>query len=238
MIIPTRDRPRLKYLLRLRQDLWGTVLQKKLLRKKWRDFLLRIRASQKRQARSHTKSKYSNFGVERLVNSKWYSPRKKYAYREGLVKQQAFKFYYGSLQDYKLKLIVARTRGRGWIGFAQNLEASVSTFLYNFKIVSTIGESRYHARKKRVLINGNPKIKHFYALGSVVNFPPYFRNFVRRRLHSQESILQAGRKEIKIFPSWVDFDSQSLRFIVYRPIQPISLPFFLDFKKIWRWYQH
>lgn len=225
MIIPTRNAPRYRYLLQIKEDIWGTLTTKKLYNKKWRELIDNLKQKEKFES---TKSllRPINYNLPPLVDWGWIFGQR--AYKTTLLYRHMFKFRYGCLQDYKVKTAVNQCHGKGWMGFLKQIEANTVVFFHRCGFSSTLKQSHYQYKKKYYSVNGNTQTKNF-GKGSILRFSKNFEGFVRRKLNS--------KKLNKTFPpSWIEIDSQSLRMYLWKEFEPIRTPFFINYQRIWRWY--
>ena len=225
-MIPSRDKPKYKPLVRLRADVYKTLKNKNLYKKKWRPLISFVNRSW-RLKKTH-----------RLINYRSYNLPKfpvyhRYTYQKNLFLRTHIKLLYGRIQDYKMKQIIKKKKT--WFDFAQGLEQRPASFLHRLKLASSYSEARLHEKHKRIYVNGNLKVKKLKK-GDVLHFSPYYEKLLKRRIIT--NFLNTKKFKFRYgIHSCVDFDINSMRFFFISNIKYLkNHPFKLPFIRVYRWY--
>ncbi len=214
-MIPTRNAPRYKIILRTRLDVFNNIQKKCLYKKKWRIW---------RKARSRRRStKLKSFDITSLSKR---PNRYRYYFQKTLLYKQSIKMFYGWLQDYKFKAIVRTCTKWGAAAFIHKIERQLIYLLQRLNLTKTTKESKYFLEHHQVYLNGKVNKKSVSA-GEVLHFTPKLKKLFRKRFIKSSKI---------ILPSYIDLDVANFHFIFFSDWKSSKFPFNLHFKRIWRWY--
>lgn len=239
-MIPSSNKPKYKALVRLRSDIWKTLQKKEFKRKKWRSFISFFQRNNRYKKSNHIFINYTSKDVSK------FPVYRRYRYQKYLFIRQRIKLIYGSLQDFKIKQECLKSKKQYALGFAQELEQKVITFLYRSKLARSYKEAKLHHKHKRILINGSYKQTKIKK-GDVLHFSTMYEKVLKRRIY--KNFLKSGaikyRKGQKVrnlrvkygIHQCVDFDINSMRFFFHDNIKYFkNHPFKLPYERVLRWY--
>ena len=217
---PGINKTKYKYLPRIRIDVFNTLKTKTLKKKKWRQIVsLAKRKKSQPVLTTHIKRSLPKFPT----NLRYY-------YKNTIFIKIGFQLYYGSIQDYKLKIIIKRgLRTKPYnteTSIFRKFENRLESVLYNLNIVNSIGEGRHHIRYKRIFVN-NDTSKREVDLNDVLHFSASLRTLAERRIL---------KKKAKILPFEYDLEVSSIRFLMYRKKTTFNHPFLHIFRRLSKWY--
>lgn len=244
-MIPSKDKPKYKPLVRLRADVWNTLNKKRLKKKKWL-FLVSI---VKRRVKyiSRKLPKLRNYYKREVPKFPTYA---RYRYQKQLGLRLHIRFMYGRLQHSKIKKIALCSKKNSWSKYIQKLEQSVSSFLYRTHLVITFGEAKIHQKHNRIYVSGNSS-KKYIQQGDILHFHPNLEILLKRRflyhyIGKTPNLLVKKFKSISFkkkstfyygMHTCVDFELNSFRFFFLNNIKYFkNHPFRVPFEKILRWY--
>jgi hypothetical protein len=225
-MIPGKNKPKYKALVRLRIDVWKNLKSKTFKRKKWR-LLLSI-VKRKRQ----TKTFYNLIDYQ-TKNLSRFPTYRRYRFQKDLYIRIHIRILYGKFQNFHLRNLALKNKNKSWYNFGQSIEQNLCIFLYRMKLTNTYVEGKIHQKHKRILINGS-YIKKTLNKGDVLHFSLDYEKALKRRIYRNFT----NFKRIKYgFHQCVDFDLSSIRFLFLDNIKYFkNHPFKLPFERLMRSY--